>query len=71
MKIAGRVVLLTGASDGIGAACARVLRERGARLALTGRSQSKLDAVASPADLTIQADLTEPGIAAMLVARTP
>lgn len=70
MKIAGSVVLLTGASDGIGAACARVLRERGAKLALTGRSQSKLAAVSNPGDLSIAADLTTPGCAEMLVRRT-
>lgn len=60
LNLANRVVLITGASDGIGAACARVLRRRGARLSLTGRSPEKLVAVAAPQDLTIAADLTSP-----------
>lgn len=43
-----RTVVLTGASDGIGAAAARKLAARGDRLLLVGRSKSKLDAVANP-----------------------
>jgi short-subunit dehydrogenase len=64
------VVLITGASDGIGAACARVLRSRGARLSLTGRSEQKLVRVAVPGDLTIALDLTSPDAAQILVDRT-
>ncbi|WP_062464141.1 SDR family NAD(P)-dependent oxidoreductase [Demequina soli] len=41
-----RIVLITGASDGIGAATARALARRGDRLLLTGRSPAKLAAVA-------------------------
>ena len=50
-------VLLTGASSGIGAALAPVLRERGARVALVGRSAETLATVAGPDDLVIAADL--------------
>ncbi|MBM9434128.1 SDR family NAD(P)-dependent oxidoreductase [Flaviflexus equikiangi] len=39
-------VLITGASDGIGAAAARQLAPHGHRLLITGRSRDKLDAVA-------------------------
>lgn len=41
-----RTILLTGASDGIGAAAARQLAERGHRLLLVGRSAEKTAAVA-------------------------
>ena len=39
MRIDGKVVLITGASEGIGAACAAAFRERGARLSLIARSR--------------------------------
>jgi len=42
----GRTVLVTGASDGIGAEAARVLAERGATVHVTGRSADKLRPVA-------------------------
>jgi len=44
--MAGRTVLVTGASDGIGAEAARVLAERGATVHVTGRSADKLRPVA-------------------------
>jgi short-subunit dehydrogenase len=65
-----RVVLITGASDGIGAACARALQARGARLALSGRSLEKLTTVARPDDLTIAADLTHSDSPQLLIDRT-
>jgi meso-butanediol dehydrogenase/(S,S)-butanediol dehydrogenase/diacetyl reductase len=40
-SLADRVVLVTGATSGIGAACARELSRRGARVMLTGRSQDR------------------------------
>ena len=46
-SLAGRRALVTGASRGIGAATAKALDSAGARVALTGRSQSDLDAVAA------------------------
>jgi len=59
MRIDGKVVLITGASEGIGAACAAAFRQRGARLSLVARSEAKLraaggpDAVITPGDLTL------------------
>ncbi|WP_121254583.1 SDR family NAD(P)-dependent oxidoreductase [Nocardioides ferulae] len=44
--MAGRTVLVTGASDGIGAETARVLASRGATVHVTGRSAEKLRPVA-------------------------
>ncbi len=64
------VVLITGASDGIGAACAHEFRRRGARLSLTGRSEQKLARVARDGDLTTAADLMEEGTPRLLVDRT-
>jgi len=57
MHINGKVALVTGASEGIGAACVPALRERGARVALTARDGAKLRAVASATDLVVTGDL--------------
>jgi NAD(P)-dependent dehydrogenase (short-subunit alcohol dehydrogenase family) len=66
--VRGRVVLITGASRGIGKRVAKLLADRGARLALTARSADDLakiagdlraggtDAAFFPADLTSPAD---------------
>ncbi|MGB9148351.1 MAG: SDR family NAD(P)-dependent oxidoreductase, partial [Acidobacteriaceae bacterium] len=43
----GRTALVTGASQGIGRACALALAEMGARVALVARNESKLNEVAA------------------------
>jgi short-subunit dehydrogenase len=58
MQIDKKVVLITGASEGIGAACADVFRRRGAKLALIARSKDKLERVAGSDALAFSGDLT-------------
>lgn len=70
MDLSGKVVLITGASRGIGAATAAALRARGAKLALTARSEAALRAVASPADLCVAGDLCGEPFRAALIDRT-
>jgi short-subunit dehydrogenase len=59
MQIAGKVVLITGASQGIGRACVDSFRRRGARLALTARSEDKLRDAAGPDALVVAGDITD------------
>jgi NAD(P)-dependent dehydrogenase (short-subunit alcohol dehydrogenase family) len=57
------IALVTGASKGIGAACAKALSEAGHRVALVSRDAAALQGVADslPGDaLVVPADLTEP-----------
>jgi short-subunit dehydrogenase len=54
----GKRVWLIGASSGIGAALARELAQRGARLALSGRDATKLQALAIDQALLLPCDAT-------------
>lgn len=56
-----KVVIITGASTGIGAALAREMAQRGAKLALAARNEAQLQAVAAdcPASIIIPTDVTD------------
>jgi short-subunit dehydrogenase len=70
MKIDRKVVLITGASQGIGASCVREFRSRGARLSLTARSEDKLKEVADADTLVTAGDLTNAAVRGRVVERT-
>jgi ribitol 2-dehydrogenase len=62
--LSSKVVLVTGASSGIGRAMAKTLAAEGMKLALVGRSAERLDAVAAQIGgdaLALAADLTKAG----------
>jgi short-subunit dehydrogenase len=70
MRIDGKVVLITGASEGIGAACAREFKSRGARLSLTARSEDKLREVAGADAVVTAGDVTDAAVRDRMVERT-
>jgi 3-oxoacyl-[acyl-carrier protein] reductase len=68
-----RVYVVTGASRGLGRACAEQLAAEGARLVLSGRDEPALRATAtalggSDRALPVSGDLSEPGMESCLVA---
>jgi NAD(P)-dependent dehydrogenase (short-subunit alcohol dehydrogenase family) len=75
LNLAGRVVLVTGGSKGIGLACAEAFAAEGARVAICSRSEENLAAAtralaARGRDvLSVPADLSRRDAAAALVAR--
>ncbi len=75
-RFRGRVVLITGASAGIGAASARRFAEEGARLALVARHEGPLEAIAEELrsrgaeTLVVPADVGDLDACRMLVERT-
>lgn len=58
-SLQGKVVIVTGASEGIGARLVTALRNRGAKLALVARNEARLKALAGPDDLILPCDLTQ------------
>ncbi len=71
--LSDRVVIITGASSGIGLAAARALARCGARLALAARSADKLETLAAELGeraLAVPADVTSGADVARLASRT-
>lgn len=69
----GLVAVVTGASSGIGAACAERLAERGARVAAFARSAEKLDALVARHErrmLAVVGDVADEGAVERLFAET-
>lgn len=70
MRIDGKVVLITGASEGIGAACAAEFGRAGAKLSLTARSEDGLCRAGGSGALVTPGDLTEEETRRRVVERT-
>ncbi len=72
MEIAGKVVLITGASSGIGLATARLFAQKGAKLALAARSTEKLEQLASelPEAIAVPTDMRDEADVWRMVAQT-
>ena len=71
--LSDKVVIITGASSGIGEACARLLAQQGCKLTLAARSADKLEALAAELEtesLVARADMTVPSDIASMVERT-
>jgi len=74
LNLAGRVVIITGASKGIGYACAEAFAGEGAKVALVSRSQANLDAALARfprgaiVPIAVAADMTRYDAAAKMVA---
>ncbi|QTD54777.1 SDR family oxidoreductase [Parasphingorhabdus cellanae] len=67
MDISDKIVLLTGGSAGIGREMARQLREKGARVTLTGRNPERLSTMREEGFDVIEADLSNAaGVDALL-----
>jgi len=70
MQIPGAVVLITGASEGIGAACARAFAARGARLSLVARNAARLASEGGHGALCTPGDITDDAVRRDVVSRT-
>ena len=70
MRIDGKVVLITGASEGVGAACVAEFGKAGAKLAITARSEDGLRRAAGSNALIVPGDLTSEADRRRVVERT-
>jgi NAD(P)-dependent dehydrogenase (short-subunit alcohol dehydrogenase family) len=76
LELGGKVAIITGGSDGLGAATAARLVDEGARVAICGRDQGRLDGTATRLRerggdvLAVQADVTRAADVERLIAET-
>jgi len=72
MEIKDKVIIVTGASDGIGEALARKLSHAGAKVVLAARSDEKLAALAHelPGSVAVHTDMTQQADIQNLIDRT-
>ena len=74
MRLAGKTIIITGASSGIGHAAAKILAAEGARLVIGARRQDRLDALAEEISArggqvaVCAGDVTDPAFAGQMVA---
>ncbi|WP_225206295.1 SDR family oxidoreductase [Novosphingobium huizhouense] len=69
MKLEGKLVLLTGGTDGIGLRLARQLRDKGAQVLVTGRTPERIEAAKAEGFEVLAADLATPeGVSGLLSA---
>ncbi|MFZ0745518.1 MAG: SDR family NAD(P)-dependent oxidoreductase [Terracidiphilus sp.] len=66
----GKVVLITGASTGIGASCAKLMGQHGAKLALTALPSGEFESEESDSRLVVPGDITSEKTRAEVVERT-
>lgn len=69
MELKDKVMLITGASSGIGAATAQLFDKQGVRLILTGRNKEKLDALAAQLQdaVVVVGDICDPEVPEQLL----
>ncbi len=72
MDIKNKVVIITGASQGIGLSTARILASQGAKIVLAARSSERLQTIAAelPDSLVVPTDMRKPADIAELIKKT-
>jgi short-subunit dehydrogenase len=65
-----KVVLITGASEGIGASCAKLIGQRGARLSLTALPSDDFENIDSDSRIITPGDITSAAIRIEVIERT-
>jgi short-subunit dehydrogenase len=69
-SLSGKVVVITGASEGIGAHVSALLQSRGALLTLAARNETRLAAIARPDDLVVPGDVTDDAVRRAIIEKT-
>ncbi|XP_035828793.1 uncharacterized oxidoreductase SSP0419 [Aplysia californica] len=79
LSLQNKVAIITGSSSGIGAAAAKLMARRGAKVTLHGRNQARLDAVKEDVEkagvdssnvISVAGDVTDPKVREQLVSKT-